>query len=191
MRSRARWGVALALLAAAPAVPLGLSFVGTSEPPDLGQAPPYTVPSASGTTRLGAGWDPARDAEGAAALLYVSQQCPYCRSELANWAALDGEVPVWIVASPGSDFDALDWVPHSLRGHVVFDADGAIADALGVRAVPATVWIDEGGVVRDQRLGASSPAVIRREFRALADPPTPEAPSSDPLPAIPVPGGRP
>lgn len=166
-----RFGLALALLLAAGAVPLLLAASGSSRDQALAATPPYALPASAGRTLDGAEWDPTRDVHQASALIYVSDRCPYCRTELLNWAAVakSGPVPpLWIVASPGSGIESLDWVPSALRRRVVWDDRGVIADSLGVRAVPATLWVDPVGVVRAQTLGASSPEVIRSGLRELA-----------------------
>lgn len=181
-RRRREVGIAVVVLAAVVVVPTALALLASPNPPDLEQKPPYPLPSVTGTDRAGGVWDPREGIQGPTALLYVSERCPYCRRELAHWDALrrDGaQIPLWIVSSPDSEFAAADWVPAGLRERIASDPDGAIARALGVRAVPATLWVDTHGMVRAQRLGASSPRRIREEFRALGQPqapaPTPSA----------------
>lgn len=187
-------GVALAALAVVGAVPLLLFFLGGAEPPELNATPPYAVPPAVTANLMGSGWDADRGPEVGFAVLYVSEQCPHCRAELGHWASLrkaDEDIPLWIVASPGSELEGLEWVPPGLWGRVVSDAEGTIAEALGVRAVPVTLWVDSAGVVRDQRLGASSPSQIREEYRTLV---ASGDPGSRPAAAAPThtpPGGRP
>ncbi len=187
-----RSGGALALLVGVAAIPLVLSSLGTFETPELSASPPYPVPSVEGIDRSGDRWQAAGDLEAAGALVYVSEQCPHCRSELAHWAALsaaDEEIPLRIVASPTSEFEGLDWVPQVLRERVVSDAEGAIAKALGVRSVPVTLWIDSGGVVRDQRMGASSARQIQDEYRSLVASPAPKRSPPQPSTDHPFPGG--
>jgi hypothetical protein len=166
-----RIGLASAVLASAASVPLILAQGSGKTEEGLARTPPYAVPSAEGRTTDGRVWDPARHLPGGTALVYVSEQCPYCRAELSHWASLQGTdaAPLpWIVASPGSTVDTPRWVPRALRDRVVWDADGAIAASLGIQAVPATLWVDESGIVRLQRLGESSADAIGQEFRSLA-----------------------
>jgi hypothetical protein len=195
-RSRPRvWGpgvadgtrrpLALLLVVAAVGFPIVLSRGVVADSPKLSGTPPYPIPSAPGATLSGASWDIAGDLGGPAALLYVSDRCPHCRAELRTWGSLkgwEGAIQLWIVASPRSELEALGWVPPRLRGQVVSDADGFIAKALGVQAVPATLWVDSGGVVRDQWLGRSSSARIEGTIRRLTGPAFPESAPEDPGP---------
>lgn len=160
--------MALALLGGVIGLPIvGVSVV-SSRNAELADQPPYPVPSALGESPPGDPWNPARDLGGPTALLYVSEHCPHCRAELETWASLAATrpegVPLWIVASPSSEIGALAWVPEALRGGVVGDPDGAIGEALGVRAVPVTLWIDTSGVVRDQRVGRLTAEEIARRL---------------------------
>jgi hypothetical protein len=163
--------LAATLLGGLVAAPIVWANVGSSAGTGLADTPPYPVPSALGRGPGGDPWDPARDLPGSTALLYVSEQCPHCRAELATWASvadsLGKGVELWIVASPNSESRVLSWVPEALRSRVVGDSQGAIADALGVRAVPVTLWIDPTGVVRDQRVGRYTAAGIERQLRRL------------------------
>ena len=182
------------MLSAAASLPLALGFERGGPDQDLAGTPPYALPSASGRTPAGGPWDPASDLHGSAALVYVSERCPFCRRELAHWATLAaaGEVtPLWIVASPGSVVSPLDWVPPALRDRVVWDAEGAIAAALGVRAVPATLWVDDTGIVRAQRLGESSAGTIRNELRSHVAGPGTDLPGAEGSAPPPTAGGSP
>lgn len=190
---RSRRPLAALLVIAAVGLPIVLSESFLADRPRLAGTPPYPLPSALGTTLLGAPWDTARHLGGPAVLLYVSDRCPHCRAELRTWASLGGweaPVPLWIVASPRSELKTLGWVPPRLRRRVVSDDEGSIAEALGVSAVPATLWVDGDGVVRDQWLGRSSPARLKRAaWRLVAGAsPDPAPVSSQPSPD---PGGRP
>jgi hypothetical protein len=156
--------LALTLLGGVIGLPIVGASVVSARRAGLTGTPPYPLPSAVGRNPEGDPWDPARDLPGPTALLYVSERCPHCRAELATWASVAGSVrgrvALRIVASPSSERRALAWVPEALRGRVFGDPGGAIAEALGVRAVPVTLWIDSTGVVRGQRVGRLTPSEI-------------------------------
>lgn len=175
------------LVVVAVGIPLSFSRGLVTDPPKLSGTTPYPVPSALGATISGASWDIAGDLGGPAALLYVSDRCPHCRAELRTWGSLksrEGAIELWIVASPRSEVETLAWVPPRLRGQVVSDAEGHIAEALGVEAVPATLWVDSGGVVRDQWLGRSSSARLEGAIRRLVGSASPEHGPPTPPPAL-------
>jgi hypothetical protein len=96
-------------------------------------------------------------------LLYVDDACPLCARELDRWAraAAAAHVPrlPTVVVSPRSN-PAGGHVPASLRDGMLHDADGSIARALGVRAVPFRAVMDGGGTVVAVHVGVSAPADI-------------------------------
>jgi hypothetical protein len=94
-------------------------------------------------------------------ILYVAEECPYCRSELSGWAARAAaaggvaHLPV-VVLSPSSDTRDPTYLPGPFRRRWVHDREGGIATALGVRAVPLTFVFGPGGQVVSVRRGSSS-----------------------------------
>ena len=110
---------------------------GTAQPEGVLREPPFPL------------HHPALEEGRAEVLLYVSSSCPWCARELASWA---GQVdparhrsPV-VVLSPDSK-EGLDFVPPALRSRVVRDSLGALAQELGVQAVPILALVNEGGTV--------------------------------------------
>lgn len=101
--------------------------------------------------------------EGPAAIMYVDRACIHCSAELDLWEAMTPEmaqVQRWVVASPKSAMDSASWAPPSLRLRTVHDADGAVAEALGVTAVPVTFWMDARDTIRFVVVGRTSRRAI-------------------------------
>lgn len=122
--------------------------------------PPWSWKAASGTD-LGI--------EGPAAIMYVDRECIHCNAEIDLWEALTAEmtqVQRWIVASPKSVMNSASWVPPSLRPRTVHDADGALAKALGVTAVPVTFWMDARDTVRFVVVGRTSRRAITSNLQS-------------------------
>lgn len=96
-------------------------------------------------------------------LLYVDDACPLCAQELDRWARAfaDADTPTLptVVVSPTSD-PAGRHVPAPLRAGMLYDADGTVARALGVRGVPFRARIDDGGAVVAVHVGVSAPGEI-------------------------------
>lgn len=89
-------------------------------------------------------------------VLYVDDACPYCAVELARWSEVGGgaDAHPTVVISPRSDPSGRH-VPAALRATMLHDADGSIARALGVRAVPFLAVLDTTGAVVAVRIGAN------------------------------------
>jgi hypothetical protein len=89
------------------------------------------------------------------AVLYVDDACPYCAAELRRWSSAAGatvSLPT-VVVSQRSDGSGRH-VPAALRSTMLHDADGSIARALGVRAVPFLAVLDTTGTVVAISIGA-------------------------------------
>ena len=108
---------------------------------------------------------------GPMAVVYVDRSCVHCEAELELWESMSGSdtsgLEVWVVASPRSDMASAEWVPASLRARTVHDRDGSIARALGVKAVPATFWVDATDTVRVIRIGRSDSGLLAENRSAL------------------------
>jgi peroxiredoxin len=106
--------------------------------------------------------------------LYVTASCPFCRAELAHWGTLADRFPelfrflrvVVIAPDPPRAADTT-WLPRALPHARVRDAHGDIARALGVRAVPVTLYLDPADTVRDLTVGERPPEVTLRRVEAL------------------------
>jgi hypothetical protein len=106
--------------------------------------------------------------------LYVTGSCPFCRAELAHWGTLAGRFPelfrslrvVVIAPDPPGAADTT-WLPHALPHVRVRDAHGDIARALGVRAVPVTLYLDPADTVRDLTVGERPLEATLRRVEAL------------------------
>ncbi len=102
--------------------------------------------------------------------MYVNDTCIHCKAELRLWESLAAEIgprELRIVASPSSDTNDASWVPPSLRGNVLKDADGSVAEALSVSAVPVTFWIDATDTVRLVHVGRSTRQRLTESIQAI------------------------
>ena len=109
-------------------------------------------------------------------LIYVDYECPFCKTELAEWARLEadstalasaGSINLRVIASARSPQDDLHWLPGSFHGRTVWDTERTMAPLLGVNAVPASFWIDSGDTVRIIGLGVTDPGELRRNIIAV------------------------
>lgn len=110
------------------------------------------------------------DIKGPAAVMYVDRECPHCKVQLDLWEAMTSEmteVERWVVASPKSDMSSDQWVPPSLRRRTVRDADGTIAHALGLNAVPVTFWLDAHDTVRFVKVGRSTRQAVASNLQSI------------------------
>ena len=131
---------------------------------------PWALPPLTASAVRGGSSTAAEMSAAPAALIYVTHTCPHCKAELARWDSLapgshpglvaDVRARVRVIASPSSPMEPLDWVPASLRARTVHDADGDIARELGVRAVPATFWVDAADTVRWVRTGQTGRSAL-------------------------------
>lgn len=165
---------AMAALAAAGALAFaGTPFLLLDRPSAGGGAPepPWSFPAVAAVRPDGHGWSSTDDLVRPAALMYVDEACIHCKAELRTWESLarqaDG-AELWIVASPNSDTRQASWAPSSLRGNVVSDADGSVARALNVTAVPVTYWIDATDTVRFVHVGRTPRKRIAETVQSIS-----------------------
>lgn len=125
---------------------------------DSARQPPWSLPPIVAHRPGGGQWSSGQDLRRPAALLYVDEECGFCKAELRLWSSIvAADLPdLWIVASPNSETSTAAWVPKRLRHKTVKDADGSIAGALGVSAVPITYWVDTSDTVRLVHLGRTT-----------------------------------
>lgn len=81
-------------------------------------------------------------------MLFLSTSCTTC-AEIADGLEDNGEMHdrLLVVLQGHSESDVMGWMalrPMSLRGRVVVDADGGIANALGIHVAPAAVVYFDG-----------------------------------------------
>ena len=158
---RSRKVIAMAVAACAAGAALGPTIFLAGKRAGPGpKEPPWLFPSAAirwGSDAVGGS---GQYAGGPAAVVYVDRSCVYCKGELDLWggvvAAEEVGIDVWVVASPRSVMDGAQWVPPALRARTVKDADGSIARALGVSAVPVTFWLDRTDTVRIVGVGRAT-----------------------------------
>ena len=168
--------VSVPVLALLPVLVLGPGRPGPA-PAD----PPWALPPLAAQAARGGSWRwPPGDggAAGPAAIIYIDRECPHCKAELERWDSLspsearvaghDFRARVRVVASPSSALDDLEWLPASLRPGALHDTDGSIAEALGVRLVPATFWVDASDTVRIVRVGQTDRAALTANARAVS-----------------------
>lgn len=153
-----------AAIAMVPAIWVRDSKGGPAEPPWL--FPPVTVAFGDAET-----WTLGTNRTGPMAVVYVDRSCVHCKAELELWESMAGSdtgaLEVWVVASPRSDMASANWVPPSLRARTVQDRDGNVARVLGVKAVPATFWVDAADTVRMIRVGRSDHGMLAENRAAL------------------------
>ncbi|HSM61057.1 MAG TPA: hypothetical protein VK849_09680 [Longimicrobiales bacterium] len=153
---------------------LGALAVGGGGRPDPSPARVAPFRPAPAEGHDGAGRPVGVPAPGDGVLLYVSQTCPFCATELSEWArALEGAGavrPPRVVLSPDSDARSPDYLPPVLREDRVHDRTGAIARAFGVRAVPFLAELDGTGLVLGAWVGTTPPERLERLLLRLRDP---------------------
>ena len=160
-RRKPRKLVAIAVAACATGAALAPTILLAGRRGDSGpKDPPWPFPPAAAQRVSEEVGGSGRYMKGPAALVYVDRSCIYCKTELDLWggmvAAEEVGMDVWVVASPRSVMDGAEWVPLALRARTVKDADGSIARALGVSAVPVTFWLDRTDTVRIVGVGRAT-----------------------------------
>ena len=109
--------------------------------------------------------------DGGAVVLYVDDRCPFCAEELRRFhVASGGRTPegMRIVRHAAEGVPHPGVVPHTWADRTVVDPTGAIAEALGVTAVPFLALVDARGRVVEVQLGLTSEESIRRLLDTLA-----------------------
>jgi len=164
----------LAGLVAAAAAAAPLMLLKNSAAVDPGRQPPWRLPAVVAQHHESSQWLTGQDMGRPAVLLYVDEKCIYCKAELELWSSMiAADMPeLWIVASPDSETSTAAWVPEPLRPITVKDADGSIAKALGVSAVPVTYWVDTSDTVRLVRVGRTNRQQIIEAAATLRKHPT-------------------
>ncbi len=135
---------------------------------------PLPVDSVTGTLVSG-GWWRASDLAGPALLLYVDEQCPWCKAELRTWAS--GAItppPVTPIVILSSRSDPR-FVPSPLRRSLVHDRTGSIARALGLRGVPALAVVTPHAITH-LYYGVSSQGRLDSLRHLVTRPPSPPPP---------------
>ena len=125
--------------------------------------PPWALPSVAIVALKPAGSRTCFSRTKPMALIYVDRACKYCEGEIERWEAIavglakasrqSLNVDLCIVASPLTVMGDSTWIPFRFRSNVLHDLDGTIGQALGVQAVPTTVWVDSTGIARIVRVG--------------------------------------
>ncbi|MBA3890393.1 MAG: hypothetical protein H0X64_07675 [Gemmatimonadaceae bacterium] len=104
-------------------------------------------------------------------VIYVSDRCPHCASELARWDSLLSsdhgrfrDVRVDVIRAPGGD--RINHGAAFARRELV-DARGDVARALRIDAVPASFVLAGDGTIVERRVGEAGPRTIQK-FLATA-----------------------
>lgn len=96
------------------------------------------------------------------AVIYVTRSCPHCRAELGRWASFVRSgtelscIGVVVVARRTASDTSRDWLPPALTSMLLWDRDGAIGNALGVRLVPSANYITSRGSLMSRAIGEQS-----------------------------------
>ena len=156
------------LLRGGGAAPRPMALPGRIQAPDMG------VKEASDTSKTLA----LRSLRGKVVVLHFwATWCPPCRAEFpefTKFAAAVAPGDEWVVVPLSIDDTAEPIGPYvaKLPGHfpVYWDAGGALANALGVSAVPTTVILDKAGKVAWQSTGVAdwSPSGVPSVVKSLS-----------------------
>ena len=139
--------VAVGVLTVVAALGLGVVLLGRGVPKD--PVPPPVLSEATAPSVVRVISDGSKTGPGI--LLYVTEDCPYCREELLRWRRVrvrEGALRMVVIAPT--------LLPDSLQPHTaiaVADPTGILARELGVRAVPSLFVVDTGGAVIQSRAG--------------------------------------
>lgn len=138
------------------------------------QAPDLGVKEASDTARTLS----LRSLRGKVVILHFwATWCPPCKAEFpefAKFAAASVPGGEWVVVPVSIDDTAEPVGPYvqklAERFPVYWDADGALANALGVSAIPTTIILDKTGKVAWQSTGVAnwSPAGVPSVVKSLS-----------------------
>ena len=133
-------------------------------------APGFTLRALDGTCRRLA------DYRGRPVVLtFFASWCHPCEQEMPLLEDAAGEhgddLQVLAVSFRDLRMDSEDFVERLEVTYPAFhDAENAVAEAYGVRAIPQTFFIDEAGVVRDRVFGITSKRALDAPLDALLGP---------------------
>jgi peroxiredoxin len=119
-----------------------------------GPAPDFTTVAADGRALSLAEWRAAHPGE-AVGVYFWADWCPICTAQQGTIDAVQSDYPVLTVAMQSGDAAAVAAVlaERGLDWTTAIDADGGIAQAYGLRGVPAFVVVDPAGEIRSVSLG--------------------------------------
>ena len=154
--------VAFGVLTTVAALCLAMAMLGRGSPKD--PLPPPVLSEMTAPSVVQAVFDGGADSP--RILLYVTEECLYCREELLRWrrARVPDDASAMVVIAPTP-------LPESLRPQMavmVADSAGNMARELGVRAVPSLFLVDSGGAVIQSRVGLNDPDRIDSLLRSTA-----------------------
>lgn len=125
---------------------------------NLGQAPPFTLPSLEGQEKT------LEEFKGRPILLHFwATWCPPCREEMPLFQKIYSELSASGLVIIGINVgDSPEIVRNFVRElgisfPILLDEKGEIANKYGVRGLPTTFWIDPGGKIVDVTLGGPLP----------------------------------
>ena len=135
------------------AIVLGMHWVQTRHVPD-GAAPAFSAPAASGGQLSLAEWRE-RHPDGPVGVYFWADWCPICTAQQGTIDGVQADYPVLTVAMQSGGAAAVTSVlaERGLDWTTAIDADGRIAQAYGLRGVPAFVIVDPAGRIRSVSLG--------------------------------------
>jgi len=155
-----------------------LTVTRPSPPVQSGALPvPLPVDSVAGPVVSG-GWWTADTLRDPIVLLYVDEECPWCKKELLTWServATTSRVAPVVIVSRGSD---PRFVPPPLNRSLIHDRTGAIGRALGLRGVPALAVVTPLGVTH-RFYGVSGKSRLDSLLHLLDVPPPHSSPSPE------------
>jgi len=124
----------------------------------------------TGTTLTGATYDLAAHSGKPVVINFFASWCPPCNMEAPDLVAFAKAHPdVQFVGVDVNDkqADATAFVArYRLPYPVVYDPGGAVGGLWKVDAIPATFFIDAGGVVRDHVVGAADRATFESKLKS-------------------------
>ncbi len=119
-----------------------------------GAAPDFATVGADGRALSLAEWRAAHPGE-AVGVYFWADWCPICTAQQGTIDGVQADYPVLTVAMQSGDAAAVNKVlaERGLDWTTAIDTDGRIAQAYGLRGVPAFVIVDPAGKIRSVSLG--------------------------------------
>ena len=119
-----------------------------------GAAPDFATVGADGRALSLAEWRAAHPGE-AVGVYFWADWCPICTAQQGTIDGVQADYPVLTVAMQSGDAAAVNKVlaERGLDWTTAIDTDGRIAQAYGLRGVPAFVIVDPAGQIRSVSLG--------------------------------------